>query len=208
MAGLSRMQGVLLIAPAAVEWVEYYKPFHFLRERQWRGLWNLVWTKAAWILCIGISPLIYLGCNYLVTGNPFQFLIYQKEIWFHGPEYFGKAIVSIYQYLISKNHVGMTMASIWIPEFSVFLLALILLVYGVRRHSNKYVVFLLLYTVMNYSLSFIISGARYMAVAIPMFLFLAELTQRHKWLDKWITIISLLFLGIYLTGYLFAKQIM
>lgn len=33
MASISRMQGILLMLPAALEWIEYYKPFLLIREK-------------------------------------------------------------------------------------------------------------------------------------------------------------------------------
>lgn len=208
LASLSRMQGILIIIPATIEIIVTYKVFDLIRKKQWNELWEKVIKNTFWVGLICVGPVIYLLCNYLVTGNAFQFLIYQETIWNHGPQYIGNAINTIIRYITSSKLVGATMVAIWIPQLILFILALLIMCYAVRRHADKYVLYFLFYTIMNYSLSFVISGARYMSTAVPMFFILAEFVERHKWIDKWITMISILLLGIYLTGYLFYKQIM
>ena len=53
------------------------------------------------------------------------------------------------------------------PELILFVIAIVLLAYGLTRHPLKYTAFLLVYTLVNYSVTFLISGGRYMSCAFP-----------------------------------------
>ena len=102
----------------------------------------------------------------------------------------------------------MVRVSIWILQLVFFLLAVGLCVYGIKNHENKLVGYLLAYTVVSYSLDWLISGSRYMLSAVPMWIFLGALGNRFKWLDRAVTVLSPILMGIYFVGYLFMRQIM
>lgn len=207
MASISRMQGLLLMLPAALEWIEYYKPFLLIRKKKWKELWKVFYSKALWIPAMAAGTLSYLYLNYVVSGNPFKFLQLQKTIWHQQGQYFGEVLTGLFQRAFTTEHSGVGRVSIWIPEVFIFVLTVILLIYAVRKHHSKYVLYLLAYTITNYSLSWLLSAGRYMSVALPVFIFMACFAEEHKWADKWITVVSSMLFGIYLIGYLMSLQI-
>ena len=69
---------------------------------------------------------------------------------------------------------------IWYPELILFVVAAALLLYSLRTQPLKYSAYLLVYTLINYSVTFLISGGRYMLNALPLFFFTAFL---HGWCD-------------------------
>ena len=73
-AALSRMVGILLAIPAAVEWLEHYKIFEKLKNKDIKSVWKLFYSKGLWIFLMLLGTGIYLLCNYKVTGNCFKFL--------------------------------------------------------------------------------------------------------------------------------------
>ena len=207
LAALSRMQGVLLFVPAFLEWMIAYKPFRMIQKKQWKLFRSVCFSKLMWLPLIGIGTLIYLWENYRVTGDAFYFLKCQEAIWNQHAQYFGKTIENLWTYAMTDHVQDFSKVAIWIPQLVIFIFACVVLVYGVRRHKPQYTCFLLLYTVMNYTPSWLLSAGRYMTVAIPMYFILAE------WLDKkpklWsaiLVIFSMLF-SVYMWGFLQWRQI-
>jgi len=208
LASLTRLHGILLIGVAGIEFFTYYKPFQMIRDKRIKELFKLVFTRGLCIALILVGPLYYLYLNYKVDGNPFQFMIYQREHWGHVNTYFANTVKDVFQYALNFSQSDNMLASIWIPEALIFILAAALIIYGVRRHNLIYTAYLLVYTIVNYSVTWLISGSRYMLCALPIFVILGEIGENRKEADKWITVISAVGLGIYLTGYLMYKNIM
>ena len=119
-AALSRMLGILLAIPAAVEWLEHYKIFEKLKNKDIKTVWQLFYSKGLWIFLMLLGTGIYLFCNYKVTGDCFKFLEYQRTIWGHGSAYFGTGINSIVSKLNSGTDKDM-LASVWIPSLAAII---------------------------------------------------------------------------------------
>lgn len=206
LCALARLQGVFILIPACIQWFETYKPFEQLRKKNGKKVWEDVYKRLVFIPLPILGTLIYFYINYRVAGDAFAFLDYQRRYWYHGYQYIGKAIGLDFTNALTG---GLTMERVgmWIPQLFFFLLALGLAIYGVKRYENKLIAYLLAYTVVSYSLDWLISGPRYMLCAVPMWIFLGELGSRYKRLDRLITILSPILMGIYYVGYLFMKQI-
>lgn len=206
LAALSRMVGILLAVPAAFEWLEYYGILGKLKEKRIKEVWQLFYSKGLWIFLMLAGIFIYLFCNYKYTGDWFKFLEYQEKYWGNGSEYFGKAIAGIADRAFTER--SFIRAAIWIPELVSITLVTAMLVYGLRRSRLMYTAYLWIYIIINTGFEWPISIARYMVCAVPAFIFLAELSERHKWLEYFITAVMAVGLGVYLTAYLFSKQIL
>lgn len=206
LAALSRMAGILLAIPAAVEWLEEYKIFEKLKNKDIKTVWKLFYGKGLWIFLMLLGTGIYLFCNYKTTGDWFKFLEYQETIWNNGSTYFGSCINMIFQRACSADEANRF--SIWIPEILSIAFVTAALVYGLRRSRNMYSAFLAVYIIINAGFKWPISVARYMACAIPAFLFLSDFSERHKWTEPLITASMAVGLGAYLVAYLCWKQIL
>ena len=90
------MVGILLAIPAAVEWLEHYKIFEKLKNKDIKSVWKLFYSKGLWIFLMLLGTGIYLLCNYKVTGNCFKFLEYQAKYWNNGSCYFGSGIAKMF----------------------------------------------------------------------------------------------------------------
>lgn len=205
LAALSRMAGILLAIPAAIEWLEEYKIFEKLKNKDIKTVWRLFYSKGLWIFLMLLGTGIYLFCNYKTTGEWFKFLEYQETIWNHHSTYFGIGINNIFGHCFNDN--GNTF-SIWVPSVCSLIFTAVALIYGIRRSKNMYTSFLLVYIIINTSLDWVISLPRYMTCAIPAFLFLSDFSERHKWSEPLITASMAVGLGAYLTAYLCWKQIL
>lgn len=206
LSAMSRMVGILLVFPAAFEWLEHYEILGKLKEKRIKEVWRLFYSKGLWIFLMLAGIFIYLFCNYKYTGDWFKFLEYQKKYWGNGSAYFGKAIAGIANRAFTAD--TFIRAAIWIPELVSIAFVTGMLIYGLRRSRIMYTAYLLIYIIINTGFEWPISIARYMVCAVPAFIFLAELSERHKWLEYFITAVMAVGMGIYLSAYLFSKQIL
>ena len=85
---------------------------------------------------------------------------------------------------------------------------MLLLLYSLRRHPLRYSAFLFVYTIVNYSVTFLISGGRYMACALTAFLFLAEWTTGRKTLYYIILFLFVCLIGVYFHGFMSGQQVL
>lgn len=207
LCALTRMQGVLILIPACIQWFEEYQPIERIRKRDWKAFWQSVYKKLIFVPVPILGTLIYLYVNYRVAGDAFVFLDYQRRYWNHGYQYIGEALKMDFQNALT-GQLTMLRVAMWIPQLFFFLLAIGLCIYGIRKHENKLLAYLLAYAVVSYSLDWLISGPRYMLTAVPMWIILGELGSRYRKLDYAITTLSPILMGIYFVGYLFMKQIM
>ncbi|MBQ8300963.1 MAG: hypothetical protein IJX57_03255, partial [Clostridia bacterium] len=207
LAALSRISGVVVIFPAVVEFIEHYRLFGMFKDKKVKEAFKLILTKGLWIFGAFVGVFIYLYCNYSLTGDWFKFLELQHKFWGEETCYFGKCILIMWQQIVSDRSI-MVKFGMFIPELLSVIMMLITMLYGARRHKSMYITYMVVYLVMNTSITWPISIARYMLCALPMFIVLADFTERHKKAHIPITVVSAIFFGIYMTGYLFSKQIM
>lgn len=208
LCSLCRIQGVIIMGVAGVEFLITYPFFKMYREKRLKEFFHAVFTKGIFLLLAPIGNLIYLYINYRVEGNPFQFTVYQSEHWYHKTTYFTNCISEILSNIRNPETTNTLLMCIWLPELICFLLAVILLIYGLKRHPLKYTAFLLVYTLINYSVTFLISGSRYMNCAFPLFIISGEILDHHPKWYPWVTAVSAMLMTLYMIGYFQWKQIM
>ncbi len=206
LAALSRMAGILLAIPAAVEWLEHYEIFGKVKDGKIKEAWKLFYSKGLWIFLMLLGTGIYLFCNYKVTGDWFKFLEYQDKYWSNGSCYFGTGIAGIFERAVTETRF--TRFAIWIPEAVSIAFVIAALIYGLRRNRSMYAAYLIIYIIINTGLDWPISTARYMTCAIPAFIFLSDFSERHRWTEPLITTSMAVAMGVYLTAYFMAKQIL
>lgn len=207
LCALARMQGVLIMIPACIHWFETYRPIEKIRKKNWKTFWQDIYKKLIFVPAPILGTLAYFWTNYRVTGNAFMFLDYQKRYWYNGFLYIGKAMETNLKNAFGSG-LTMTAVSMYIPQMVFFALSIGLCIYGFIKFDNKMVSYLLAYTFVCYSLAWLISGSRYMVAAVPMWIMLAGVGHRYKWVDRAIVVLSPILMGVYYVGYLFMKQIM
>ena len=60
----------------------------------------------------------------------------------------------------------------------------------------------------NYSVTWLVSGGRYMLCALPLFVILGELVSRHKKVYPWLIAGFSILMAIYLGGFFAWKSVM
>ena len=203
---LCRVQGILLLGVGMVEFLVTYRPIEMIKQKRLKAFVRLFFTKGIWLFLTLIGNFIYFGINKVTEGDPFRFQYYQKEHWFHSTTYVSNCLSEIIGYV--KTVEPQMRLAVWLPELILFIVAMICIVYSLRRHPLRYSAFLIVYTIVNYSITFLISGGRYMLLALPMFIILAEWTKKHKWVYSLLLMISLCLLAVYFRLYMSGGQIM
>lgn len=206
LAALSRMAGLLLAVPAAVEWLEHYRIFEKLRQKKIGEIWKLFYSKGLWIFLMLLGTGIYLFCNYKTTGEWFKFLEYQKTIWHHQAAYFGKGISLMENRVMTEQ--GYQLFAIWIPQLTSVIFTVTTLLYGINKTRNMYTVFLVATIMLNAGFDWVISAARYMTCAVPAFIILADFGERHKWAEHLITATMAIAFGVFFVAYFMSRQIL
>lgn len=184
-ATLTRVQGMLLIVPIMIEYIG-----EFLEEYRNRTCCRKNFlNKVLVILTIPLGFGIYLWINYSVYGNPFQFLIYQKEIWFNQMTPFWNTI----QYLVSNGlnwHANGNPAywGISIPAVVTLFGSMILILMGVRKRRISLTAYSLAYFVFSFGTTWLLSAPRYAVCLFPLAFTLAEISARKRWLNITLTL--------------------
>ena len=202
LASLSRLQGVLLLSYIGIEWLEEYKIFLLIRTKQIKELTQ----KLVYLIPMCFVPLgsfVYLLINYLNTGDWFYFMKLQQNVWGHSFVNVGKAMQIIAD-VIGTSSEKNVIISVYVPHIIMFFGVMYLIVYCLRRHKDSLAVFLIIYTVISFSTDFLVSGGRYLSIAIPLFVLLGELSEEHPILYRFLIGLFLttqvVFMGCYLSG--------
>ena len=206
LAAMTRLSGLVVAIPAAVEWFEEYRILEKLKEKKIGEAVSLFITKGLWIFLILAGLAIYLFCNWKVTGNPFKFLEYEKSFWHQQSVYFGKGIAVPFEQFASSDKF--TRFAIWLPEIMAIIFVVTMLVAGLRRHRTMYTAYLCAMIVMNTGISWPLSLGRYFSCAVPAFMILSDISERHKWTEPMITAVMAIGFGILLVAYFQQLQIL
>lgn len=205
---MCRIQGILLLGVGLVEFFVTYRPVECLRKKKFQRFLHDFFTRGSFLFLTPIGSLIYLAINKSVEGEWFRFRVYQKEHWYHTTTFVANCLNEMISYITAQGTNVNSKTYIWIPEFWVFVATVFLLVYSIRRHPLRYSAFLFVYTLVNYSVTFLISGSRYMACALPAFIFLAEWTAKRKILYYIILFIFICLFLFYFQGFMSGQQVL
>lgn len=206
-AALTRSFGVLMIIPAAVEWVQSERPISLMRDRKWKELGHK-FVRVLPILIMPVGTLIYLFINYKIEGNALIFMKYQSEHWHMNLQFFGKTLHMLWENSLGSSYDWSLKTCLFIPELIALPVFAAGILYSVRRTRSMYMVFMLIYYIFNAAASWPLSLSRYLSCMFPIFWVMADFTDKHKWLESIIAAVFAIGFGIYLTGYITCHQIM
>ena len=206
LSAMSRLSGIILAIPAAIEWFEHYRIIKLMRTKSYKKVWRLFYKKGLWIFLMAAGTLTYLVCNYYTTGEWFKFLEYQKNIWNNTTVYWGECL-SVILGQIHQNK-SFSLFALWIPELIAIIFTAVVLVYGLRKTRSMYTAFLTVYLIINMSMSWPLSIGRYMSCAVTSFIILSDFAERHRWAENLITVVFAIAFGVFFTAYFASRQIM
>ena len=166
-AALTRSEGILLIAPMAIEWVLA------IREggREYlRYTWSDVVRPLLAMVLVPLGLATYMGYLWVLSGDPLLF----SHVQIHWNRHLAWPWVSILHtvHTIQTAHAQQTIAN-QILELAFTLLMLGVLFAGLRRLRLSYIVYMALSILVPLSTSSLLSMPRFALVLFPMFALLA-----------------------------------
>lgn len=208
LAALTRMTGVLVIIPAAVELLGELRPFERpIAQSLKRSVVGFIKRLPA-LLMPFLGSAGYLALNWYVDGDPFAFRAHQAH-WFQGGMWISRVLRYLWDYF-QANIASADGYAIWLPELVLFVLAFAVIFLAVDRREARpgLMVYALCYLIANYSLSWLLSAGRYMSCCFPMFIFAAMLIKDRPRLRLGVFAAQGVLLGVYFYAYLGGAQVM
>lgn len=173
-ASFTKLLGVLIAIPCFVEYLlEIYPQF----KKDAKGAWMELLKKSLPLLLSAVGILAYLLINADISGNPFQFLIYQKEHWSQEMQFFPKTIKTILDYALNSDDVTLLL-TLWLPQVLSIFATLVLMLFSIKRLRLSYLVFMLFYFFFAISPSWLLSAPRYLMCMFPLFFTMGDITRK------------------------------
>lgn len=207
LACMTKVQGLLLTFSVLAELFFFKRGFYLLKQKKWKEFLKRI------ILPGGISALmlggfvVYLYINYYVEGDPFKFLFYQKNHWGNSLCPMWNTLEYIIHYAVHDWHLSIGM-SLWVPELLLFIVFIVFIIYGFKRIRSMYLIYLIMFFLLTYSSTWLISGGRYTLSALPIFMLLGNWVSKHERLKTPVAVCSAMLMAIYMVGFYSWKQIM
>lgn len=201
LGALTRLLGVLIVGMIFVEMLQSDKPLFTGDKKQ--IVKRLL--KYGLLIIVPIGTVIYLMVNLVVAGDAFAFLYYEKLNWF---QEFTPIWESLHRIAQNAADMSSLFYTVWLPDMIAFVIVIALLVIFSRTYALSELWYVLIYAVMTYSTSWLLSGARYMLACFPAFTMAALLLQRYKKAKTLVLIGSGFLQMVYFIGYLQGESIM
>lgn len=181
-AALTRVEGVLLVVPFAIEW---YAAYH---SDPLRGLRDLA---AAVLVPLGLS--LYMGYLWVLRADP----LYFSHVQSHWNRHLALPWVSVVNSLHKIAHAasGQILAN-ELLEIAFTVLMIAILAGGWKQLRPSYIAYLALSILIPMSTSSLMSMPRFALVLFPMFAILARWGER-PWVNNLILAFSLPLLGLF-----------
>lgn len=195
LAAFTRNFGILLLIPLFIEIVLSIK-----KEGNKQAIEQLIA-----LISIPTGLGLYLFVNKMVTGDWLKFLSYQQEKWHNKfgflPENVGKHVLYIFEWKPSIS------VSMWMPQVFSFLLALGIIIFAIKRIRLSYSAYMLVYLIIAFSPTWLISGPRYVMAMFPLYIVLSTTIKRElTW--NMVILASSLLLALYTIGFVNGYHIM
>lgn len=207
-ACMTRVQGLLLCFAVLVEIFHAYNGIGLLKDRNWKDFVQKIIRPGCICATMLLGFAIYLLVNQSVEGDPFRFRYYLKDHWNQslGPVWDTFRYVKDYAVDGWDTSVGMCL---WVPELLLFFGYLAMIGLGIyRKFRPMYLAYLVVYFLLTYSATWLLSAGRYTLNALPVFMLSGDLLSHH---EKWKTpviVLSAMLMALYMIAYYSWKQVM
>lgn len=172
-AAFTRSLGLMLLAPLIMELVA-----EAVRDKT--PAKKLV-PRAASLLLVPLGFAAYCVVNYLVAGNPFQFMIYQAEHWGqHLGLFFNTAAYQTEMAITSLADKPQNFLGLWLPNLIYGFAAPALTAAAVKKLRPSYTAWFIAYFVIAIGATWLLSAPRYLMVMPVLPMALALLTEKKS----------------------------
>ena len=133
------------------------------------------------LLLVPLGFAAYCCINRHVSGNPFQFLIYQREHWNQRTGLFFSTAAYQTDYLLRCLRSGnwRDALGLWLPNLIACFSALVLLAKAAPRLRASQTAWFLAYYIIAVGATWLLSAPRYLLVLLPVPLALAQCAQKR-----------------------------
>lgn len=208
LACLTKVQGALLSFAILFELALSSKVLTRLKNKDIKGIWTEFIYPGIKCVPMLFGIFLYMLINYLVDGSPIVFLTYQKEHWGNTLCPMWKTIKYVSEYAFN-NRFNSTGLCMWIPEFLLFFVFILVIAYSVRSKLRiPYIAYLTVFFIITYSSTWLISGARYSLSALPLFICEGIFLNKHPKIRVIVYSLSMGLMIVYMNAYFSWKQIM
>lgn len=196
-AAFTRSLGLLLFVPLLWELVHDAVQRRRVDARQVVG---------ALLVTLGFAAYCYI--NWRVAGNPFQFLIYQREHWNQCTGLFFSTAAYQTDYLLRCLRSGSwrDALGLWLPNLIACFAALGLLAAAAPKLRASQTAWFLAYYIVAVGATWLLSAPRYLLVLLPVPLALAQCAQKRT-ADRILTTLSALAALGYLIAFALRWQV-
>ena len=204
LAAYTRSPGVLLIVPVAIEFGRDLIGNYKLLNK--KAFIHRITTAVGCLAIISVGLLAYLYINYYVTGNAFQFSIYQREHWSQRFYLFFDTVRYQMEYAVGTFKSGdhRSFLGMWLPNLVAIFSALVIMFRGAKKIRPSYTAYFIVYFAFVVGATWLLSAPRYLLVAFPLAFAAVALTE-DKSKDVALTVFSvvgsILYLAMFVAGY-------
>ena len=135
-------------------------------------------ARFLWLLLIPAGFGAYLAVNYQVSGNPFQYMIYQSEHWGQNPGlFFNTAAYQLEGLLSSLGSNAPYAYGLWLPNLVFDFATLAVMIPAARDMRPSYTAWFIAYYFVAIGATWLLSSPRYMVSLLSFFLALSSLAR-------------------------------
>ena len=176
LASFTRSLGLVLLAPAVYEFVTDIIAQSGAEKN--RSLVSRRVGQAVALLLIPAGFAVYCLINYTVSGEPFQFLVYQSENWNQRLGLFFHTAAYQTEYALEETYGDTgSLLGLWLPNLSYLYGALIIMIFAVRRLKPVYSMYFLAYYVIAIGATWLLSAPRYLVACAALSLGLSGISE-------------------------------
>jgi len=170
-AAFTRSLGITLFIPVCFELV-----------RLWvTGYGRKALRRAPALLLIPLGFAMYLGVNYLVSGDAFKFMFYQKEHWGQSlGMFFNTAAYQLREALSSFGKSPKLFWGLWLPNLISCLFSLGVMLCAAKKLRCGYTAWFIAYYAIAIGATWLLSAPRYLFTSLPLIAGLAAVSDKPK----------------------------
>lgn len=174
-AALTKNFGLILIIPYGVWLITVACKRHF-KVKQF-----ILRLLPAFLILAGFG--VYLAINKVVTGDWFKFMVYQKEHWYNEISCILKNVTNHFRWFLNEKTDMSQKWGMWFANMAAATLSMTAIYIKHKKMPFLYNIYELAYLFLTLTVSWLLSGARYMLAAFPMYISYA-LVLDNKWLRR------------------------
>ena len=159
-AAFTRSLGLALVVPLFAEWIHEYRRIPHSRRI----------SGGVSVLLVPMGFAAYCYINYLVSGNPFQYLEYQSVHWHQNLGFFFSTAAYQTDYALSaaRSHDLPSLLGLWLPNLICALSSLPLVALASRKLRASWLLWFMAYYIIAIGPTWLLSAPRYLLALPPL----------------------------------------